>query len=144
MVEPSSTKPPKYFWILSGLALAWNLIGVATYLATVTISDAALAAMPEAERALYLLPWWVTSVYAIAVFTGSLGCLALLLRKAWALPAFLISLTAIIIQTGHTLIATDAVAIQGIIAAILPLAILSVAIALVGLSRGAAKRGWIR
>jgi len=64
---------PKYFWILSVLALLWNLIGVSTYLATVTISPEALESMAEAERALYLAPWWLNAVYPIAALnsTGS-------------------------------------------------------------------------
>ena len=74
--------PTRGFWIISGLALVWNLLGVANYLMSVTMDPEVLAALPEAEQALYAdIPAWVTSAFAIAVFSGTLASLALLLRK---------------------------------------------------------------
>jgi hypothetical protein len=143
MSVAANGRPPKHFWVLSVLALLWNLIGVATYLATVTLSPEALANMTDAERALYIAPWWVTSVYAIAVFAGTFGCLALLFRKTWAFPLFIVSLIAVFIQTGYGLLMTEIIAVQGGAAAALPLTVVCVAIALVGFARAAAKRNWI-
>ena len=48
-----STKPPKSFWILSGVALVWNLMGVMAYVVQSLMPDEAIAALPVAERALY-------------------------------------------------------------------------------------------
>ncbi len=136
--------PTLSFWIIGALALAWNLIGVATYLMSVTMSPEGLAAMPEAERALHTsVPAWVTSAYAIAVFSGTLACVALLMRKAWAVPVFLLSLVAIIVQMGYGLFGTEMLAVQGGTAAILPVLLISVAIYLVSFSRSAKDRGWI-
>lgn len=143
MPETSATPvPTRGFWIISSLALVWNLIGVVTYLTTVTTSPEALAALPEAERALYTdTPGWVTSAYAIAVWGGSLG---LLLRQAWAVPVFVISLVAILVQMGHALFMSALLEVQGAAAAILPLLIVVIAAYLVWFSRSAAQRGWIR
>ena len=138
------TTPTRGFWIISVLALLWNLMGIATYLMTVTMSEEALAALPEAERALYTsTPAWVTSAYAIAVFGGTLASVALLMRKAWAVPLFLVSLVAILLQMGHALFGTALIEVQGAAAAVLPLLILVIAAYLAWFSRSAHRRGWI-
>lgn len=138
------TTPTRGFWIISVLALLWNLIGIATYLMTVTMSEEALAALPEAERALYTgTPAWVTSAYAIAVFGGTLASIALLMRTAWAVPLFLLSLVAILLQMGHALFGTALIVVQGATAAVLPLLIVVIAAYLAWFSRAAQRRGWI-
>ncbi len=100
--------------------------------------------MPEAERALYTdIPVWATSAYAIAVFGGTLGSIFLLMRKAWAIPAFIVSLVAIVVQMGHAFFMTAMLEVQGASAAVLPLLIVAVAIFLVWYARYAKKKGWI-
>lgn len=144
------TTPPndptlhRSFWIIGWAALAWNLIGVATYLMSVTLSPEALAAMPEPERALYTeVPVWVTSAYAIAVFGGALASGGLLLRKAWAVPVFAVSLVAILVQMTHALLLSALLEVRGATAAILPLLIVVIAVYLVLFSRAARDKGWI-
>ncbi len=139
-----SSSPPRSFWIISVLALVWNLIGILTYLMSVTMSEEALAALPEAERALYSdIPAWVTAAYAIAVFGGTLGCVALLLRKAWAVPVLVGSLIAILVQMFHALALSDLIVVRGAGAAVLPLLIVAIAVYLVWFARSARARGWI-
>lgn len=61
-VTAVTSRPPRSFWIISILALVWNLIGIATSLMSLTTSDEMLAAMPEAERALHTnVPAWQLS-----------------------------------------------------------------------------------
>ena len=50
------------------------------------------------------VPAWVTAAFAIAVFAGALGAIGLLLRKSWAVKLWFLSLIAVIIQMGYTLI----------------------------------------
>ena len=137
-------KPPRSFWIIASLALVWNAIGIMTYLMTVMMSPEALEALPEAERALYTdTPAWATGAYAIAVFGGTLACVALLLRKAWAVPLFVVSLVAILIQMVHALFMTSLLEVRGPSAVVLPLLIVLIAAYLVWYSRSAKKKGWI-
>ena len=42
-------QPTRGFWVMSAIALLWNLIGIMTYVMSVTISPEALAAMSEAD-----------------------------------------------------------------------------------------------
>lgn len=140
---PPST--PKSFWIISGIALAWNLMGVAAYLMHVMMPPEALAEMGEAERALYTTaPSWVTGAYAVAVFGGALGCVALLLRKRWATPVFVVSLVGVLAQMGYTLLVQNTIDVMGIGIIVMPLVIIAIAIYLVWFSRSAARAGHLK
>ena len=141
----TESKPAtRTFWIVGIIALTWNIIGVITYLMTVTIGPDALADMPEAERALYTnIPTWVTSAYAIAVFSGLLGCVFLLMRKAWALPVFIISLAAILVQMAYTLFVSEVISVQGIGAIGLPIFVILVAAYLVWHTHSARQKGLV-
>lgn len=78
-------KPPISFWILSVLALIWNLFGVMAYLSSAFMTDEMKASMTEAElRLAENTPAWATAAFAIATWGGLLGCIALLFRKKWA------------------------------------------------------------
>lgn len=139
-----NTSPSRTFWIVGGLALVWNLIGVATYLMSVMTSEESLAAMSEAERALFAgTPAWATGAYAIAVFGGTLASVALLLRKAWAVPLFALSLLAILMQMAHALIGTDLLAVKGTGAAFMPVLIIAIAVYLLWYAQGSKRLGWL-
>ena len=81
----TSVKPPVWFWVVSIIALVWNLMGVAAYLMDAYMSIEQLEAMSQEMRELYEgRPAWVTAAFAIAVFAGFIGSIGLLLRKKWA------------------------------------------------------------
>ncbi len=137
--------PVRGYWVIGALALVWNLVGVGTYLMSVTMSEEALAALPEAQRALQSsIPAWVTSAYAIAVFGGTLASVGLLLRKVWAVPVFVVSLLAILVQMGHAFFMTEMLAVMGASSAVLPLFIILVAVYLVWFAGAARQKGWLR
>lgn len=138
-------KPPMSFWIISGVALAWNLIGLMIYYMQVTSSPEDLAQFySEAELAFVTsTPAWATSAYAIAVTAGVLGCLFLLLRKAWAIPMFIISLAGIVVQDIHGFIIADGIGVWGLQGLVLPAIVLLIGIGLVLYSRGAKDKSWI-
>lgn len=136
--------PPLSFWIFSGAALVWNLIGLVMYISTVTIPPEALARMTAEQQAFYAAtPAWATAAFAIAVNAGALGSLFLLLRKSWAVPMFLLSLVAVIVQNVDAFALRDAYSLSGINSVILPSLIFVVAILLVFYSRAAKEKGWL-
>ncbi|WP_339661629.1 hypothetical protein [uncultured Polaribacter sp.] len=96
----NSTKPTIAFWVISVLALLWNLIGVMAYLTRAFITDEMIATLPEPQQAEFAVvyPAWVTAAFALAVFCGALGTIALLIRKKWATNLFLISAIAAFVQ----------------------------------------------
>lgn len=145
MSEKSNTKPPVWFWIVSILALLWNLMGVMSYLEQAYMTDE-IKAQYTAEQLTLMegIPAWVTAAFALAVWGGLLGCIALLFRKRWAKPLLMLSLIAILIQMAYSFFMTNAAEIYGLIPGIIiPLLVIIIAIALVQFARIAEKRHWI-
>ncbi|MFC5195120.1 hypothetical protein ACFPH8_07230 [Bizionia hallyeonensis] len=137
-------KPPKSFWIISILALIWNLMGVSAYLTHAFMTEDALQKLPEAEQTLYAdLPAWVTAAFAIAVFGGTFGAIGLLLRKKWARIVFLISLIGIIIQMSHNFFISNNMEVYGPGALIMPIMVLVIGVYLIMFSKSAIAKGWI-
>jgi hypothetical protein len=144
MSENNPSSLPKSFYWIAGAALVWNLLGLMAYVAQVSMSPEALAALPDAERALYEgIPTWVTSAFAIAVNGGVLGSLLLVLRKALALPVLVVSLLAVLVQVSYNILMTEALAVLGPASAIGPLVLVVIAVYLVWFAGDAKKKGWI-
>ncbi len=98
-MENNNNKPTTTFWIIGVIALLWNIMGVLAYLGQAYMTDEVRAALPDADQAYYEnLPAWVTAAFAIAVFAGAFGCIALLIRKKWATSLFIISFIGVIAQ----------------------------------------------
>jgi hypothetical protein len=141
---PGTTKPPVWYWVVGGLALIWNLLGVKAYLARVMMTEEAIAALPEAERALYTdAPTWAVGAFAIAVWAGALGCVVLLLRKSVALPVLIVSLVAIVVQDIHSFFIADSMVVYGPTVMIMPMMVLVIAVALVWHARSSIAKGWL-
>ncbi len=141
----SSVAPPRSYWIISSLALVWNLIGLAAHIGQVTMTDEALRMLPEAQRTfLENTPAWATGAFALATGAGVLGSLLLLLRNAWAVPLFLISLAAVLVQTYHGFVIANGIEVLGPGSAILPAATIAIGTGLIWYSRVAKERGWFK
>ncbi|WP_274475446.1 hypothetical protein [Mangrovimonas aestuarii] len=107
MTIQSINKPPVWYWIVSVLALIWNLLGVHGYIQQ-AYNTPEFRAMYNEEQLVIIdnTPAWAMGAFAVAVFTAVLGCICLLLRKKWAKPLFLISLIAVIVQMSNNLFVT--------------------------------------
>lgn len=137
-------KPTTTFWIFGGAALVWNLIGLVAYISSVTMSPEALAKMTAEAQAFYTgTPTWATAAFALAVNAGVLGSLFLLLRKSWAVPVFVLSLVALIVQNVDAFVLRDALSLSGINGVILPALVFVVAVLLLVYSRSVKERGWL-
>ena len=137
----SSTKPTAIFWIISVIALLWNIMGVIAYLGQAYITPEALALLPEAEQAWYTnVPAWVTAAFAIAVFAGTLGCIALLLPKKWASILFVVSLICVLAQSMYTFLIQTFIEIT-VEKALMPISIIIIALFLVWYPNQSTKKG---
>ena len=82
-------KPPLHFWIVCGLAAAWNAFGAMDYLLVQSESPAYMAAMPAGQAAfMAAYPPWAEAAWAMAVWLSVAAALLLLLRFALAARAF--------------------------------------------------------
>ena len=134
--------PPKWFTPVAILALLWNLLGASAYLMDVTISPEAVAKMGDAEQAMYASrPVWFMAAYASAVWFGVAGSIALIWRKRWAQPLFVLSLLGLIAQDialfSRPEVRGDLVVIflQGLV--------LAIAVSLLLLARKGEREGWL-
>lgn len=144
MTAITPTKPATSFWIIGSAALLWNLSGIMQFFMEVYITEEALAALPEVERVLFeSTPIWLKDVYGIAVFSGAIGCVLLLMRKSLAIPAFAISLITVVIQMSYSFFMTEAIEVYGIIALMMPLVVIAICIFLIWYAKRAKSLGWI-
>lgn len=144
MTTETKVKPPTWFWIVSILALLWNLVGAMAYVGQAYMSAEDLAALSEAERTLFeTQPAWVTGAFAVAVWGGTLGCIFLLLRKKWAKPIFVISLIAIIAQMSYSFFMSNSLEVYGPGAMVMPIMILIIGIALILFSNKGISKQWL-
>ncbi len=144
MTTETKVKPPVWFWIVSVLALLWNLVGVMAYIGQAYMSDEVLAAMSEAERSLYEnQPAWVTGAFAIAVWGGALGCIFLLVRKRWAKPVFVISLIGLLGQLTYNYFLSEALETFETVDIVMSIMILIISIALILFSNKSISKNWI-
>lgn len=145
MDQKTTTKPPTWFWIASILALLWNLMGVMSYLGQAYMTDEMKAEYTADQLALMeSTPAWVTAAFAIAVWGGLLGCIALLIRKRWAKPLFVLSLIGILAQMLYSFFMTNSVEVFGQVQGlIMPLVVIIIGALLVQFAKIAEKRNWI-
>ena len=137
-------KTPKWLYLVAALALIWNALGCMAFVQQAMLSDAQIDALPAAEAALYRgMPMWATIAFAVAVFGGATGSLALLFRQRFALILFTASLLGVLLQMFHLFILARGVEVLGAGALTMPGMIIVVAFALVWLARTAARRGWL-
>ena len=139
-------KTPWWFWVVSGVMLLWNLMGVGAYIADVSMSYEKMVetygqSMADAAAA---QPAFVTGAYALAVFGGALGCLLLLLRKKIAIWPLIISLVCVLIQQGYTRFATDIMSEIDMANKVMYVMIVVLAIFLVWFARAMTARGILR
>ena len=145
MNASNENKPATWFWIVSALALVWNLLGVMAYISQVTMSPEALAQLPEADQAIIAaMPGWYLGAFAIAVFAGALGCLAMLLRKSWAFWVFSLSFVAVVLQQIYHFVLSDIGKNLDAGAMAMTISIPVVAILLIWMAQSCSKKGWLR
>lgn len=85
---------PIWLPVVGGLGIVWNAYGVYQFAGSFSQNKASLMAvgMTALQADVYLsLPAWISVVFAIGVFGGLIGSLALFFKKAIALPIFAVS-----------------------------------------------------
>ncbi|PRX53150.1 hypothetical protein [Flagellimonas meridianipacifica] len=140
----NSAKPPIWFWVVSIVALLWNAMGVFNYLNQAYNKEAMLEGLEQAQREVFEgIPAWATAAFAIAVFSGILGSIALLIRKKWAKPLFTISLIAAVAQFVNWLFLSNTVEAFGPSAYVMPLIVVIIGFYLIFFSKKGIQKGWL-
>lgn len=143
MSDLLNRESPKWFMVVSVVLLIWNLLGVMAYIAQVTMSPEALAALPDEQRQLYeTTPVWATAAFAVAVNCGALGCLLLVLKRNLAGLFLQLSLAGVLVQMFHSFFMSKSYEVFGPGGLIMPVMVLVIAIYLVLLANKAKTLRW--
>jgi len=141
MATALSASPPGWFRLVALLAILWNAFGVAMYLSSVGLFGDPMAGLSETERAAAAsIPGWITGAFAIGTFAGLIGSVGLMLCKAWAKPALILSLIALLLLEGWVVFFSGALESMGLA---VPVMVSVGAILLAWLAMWAARRGWL-
>ncbi|MGI9237481.1 MAG: hypothetical protein ACR2QZ_08790 [Woeseiaceae bacterium] len=132
MIEQDNTGTPLSLWLIGGAALIWNLFGMMVYVMTVSATPEQLAQQYSAAEIAFVqsVPTWATSANAIAVTAGVIGSVLLLMRRSQALPVFIVSLLALVVQNLHSFVVTDVVSVFGMVPLYIAATVFVIAIAL--------------
>ena len=138
-------KPPTLFWVIAVVLLLWNFTGLMFYYGQVTMTPEMLAENFSAVERAFMAqtPVWATAAYATAVTAGVIGAVLLLLRKALALPFFILSFAGVLIQDFEAFVLSDAIGVWGTGALTLPAVVIVICIFEIWYTRSAKAKGWL-
>lgn len=108
------TKTPVHLWIIGIVSLLWNSMGAFDYTATELKLDFYLSQF-SAEQLDYVdaFPAWAVAAWATGVWGALFGSLALLMRKAFAVWLFGLSILGLAGTSVYTFVLTDNSAMAG-------------------------------
>jgi hypothetical protein len=95
ILKSDLSKIPIWLWSSASLGILWNAFGVYQFIGSFrqTITSLKETGMTEVQAEMYLgLPTWISVVFAIGVFCGFLGSVALAARRKVATRIFALSL----------------------------------------------------
>jgi len=139
--SPLANRTPAHLWIVGVISLLWNAMGAFDYLATKLRLDFYMSQFtPDQLAYFYGFPAWATVGWALGVWGALAGSLGLLLRKAWAIWAFGISVVGLVISSLYTFVLSGGAAIMGSGGAMFTAVIWAVAIFLLVYARRMAQR----
>lgn len=141
--DPYRPQPLKlWYWWATGAAFVWMLLGVGNYLLQVTTDPATLPA--DQQAILAAVPTWMIAFFALAVWLGLAGAVALIFRRKVAEPLLLASFVACAIQfTAYFIHAPlrEAIGDGGLV---IPVVILAITWTVYWFARHSRQRGWLR
>ena len=137
-------KPSSLFYVISSVALVWNLMGVFNYLGQVLMTDDVLKSLPKDQQLMYQdVPSWVTAAFAVAVFFGTLGAIFLLLKKKVSSTFFILSFLGIFVQMTYGLLITENTDSYEPLGLVMPLMIIAIGAYLIWYSKKASENRWL-
>ncbi len=142
MSDNSNGKPPVAFWVISGVFLTWNLIGLMFYYMQVTMTPEFMAENFSDVQVAFMMstPAWATAGYATAVNAGVIAALLLLMRKRWAKAFFIASFAGVLVQDFDAFVLSGAIEVWGTSALYLPTVVIVICVAEIWYSHSVADR----
>jgi hypothetical protein len=146
MSDELDNKPTTAYWVIAGLLLSWNVLGLYMYYGQSVATEETYAdAKYSVEQIAFVMaePAWAHAAYAIAVNAGVLGAILLLLRKAWAVPLFVLSLIGALVQDLDAYVLRGALDHFDAVWLAIPVAVLVICVFEIWYSSQAKAKGWL-
>ena len=146
MTEAQHNEPGLTFWFVAGFFLVFNLSGLMVYYMQVTVNPEIIMQNYAAAEQTFILgtPKWATAAFALAVNSGILASVLLLLRKGWAMPIFVFSLVCVLLQNVDSFLLRNALDVWGTSALRIPAVIIVICIIEIWYSLHVRAKGWLR
>lgn len=138
-----STKPavPAWFWAVAIGALLFEAAGALLFANSLTLDPVTL---PLDQRAVYdATPQWMTIAWAIAIGSGLIGAVGLILRRRFSEPALLVSVIAVAVQFSGIFLVKQLRELTPEDHLLVPVVILVLAYAIWQTAKLARRKGWL-
>lgn len=143
MSELQKVSLPKWFFMVGGIALLWNIMGCGICLTEIFAQEMAIKDWTEAQKEwARSTPKWIYLVFVISVVTGVLGSICLLRRSAMSISLFAVSFVTVLIQMGYTMLVAGGLQVMGPRAAVMPSIVVVLAIVWLAFSMFSKNKGW--
>lgn len=135
---------PAWYWIVAVILLLWESMGFWSWYEHHTKGPAGMGNVPTEWDIAYFaaLPGWYTWLFLLAVGTGLLTGILLLLRKSMAVGMATLSLIATITMFAYTFLGTNMLE-KGMWTAYFPAFIIVMGFVTVWFARKARANGWL-
>lgn len=140
---PEIVAMPSWFKPAAILALIWNLLGVMAFVGQMMMTPEMIAELPQAEQDLYATtPIWAIAAFAVAVFGGAFGSLALLLKKRMSYQLLVASFVGVVVQMFHSFFLSKSFEVYGPGGMIMPVMVIIIALLLVRVAAKGINNHW--
>ena len=130
-----------WYWAVAVGALLFEGAGAFLFANSLMLDPGAL---PLDQRAIYdATPQWMTVAWAVAIGTGLIGAVGLVIRRRFAEPALLLSLIAVAIQFAGLFLVKQLRELTPEDHLLVPIVILVVAYAIWQTAKLARRKGWL-
>ena len=145
MTEAQYNQPGLTFWFVAGFFLVFNLAGLMIYYNQVTADPEFIAQTYSAAQQAFLAgtPKWSTAAFALAVNSGILASILLLLRKVWSIPIFIFSLLCVVLHNFDGFVLRNGLEVWGSAGLRVPAVIVAICIVEVWYSYHVRGKDWL-
>lgn len=95
----ASVPAPAHLWIVGGVTLLFNAMGIISYMTTKLGMLAEMGLTPSQIAFMDSYPAWVSAFWALGVWGAFAGSVLILLRSRWAVAAMVAGLIGLIVVT---------------------------------------------
>ncbi len=147
MTEITQSNPPKlptWYWAVCITAFFWNFMGLMAFYSQIMMSPETLAQMSQVQQELIATtPQWVNIAFGLAVVSGTLGSLGLLIRVAWCFYLLAVSFCGVIVQMIYVFFINGSADKFGPGGISMPIMVMVVAAGLLWFSKKAEAKKWL-